>query len=463
MIFHPKEKARTTDMTQGSIPRLIINFALPLMMGNLFQQLYNTVDSIIVGNYVGKEALAAIGATSPFVNTLIGFFMGFATGGGILISQYFGAKNIAALRKSVHTLFLSTIILGALFTVLGVRCNLTLLHLNSTPEDVMEQAHIYLTIHFAGIIFLMLYNMGSGILRALGDSRRPVQFLIVSSLVNVVLDLFFVIKLKWGIAGAAYATMISQAVSSAFVIHALITGDPSYRIKFRELKIDPKILRKILALGVPGGIQASITSFSNIFVQGYINRFGSDCVAGWATFNKIDQVCLLPIQSLQMSTTTYVGQNYGASNIARAKKGVWVSTAIALILALILFITMQAFAAPLVKLFNKDDGVLYYGTYFLRVCTLFYLLRVLSPVFAGALRGFGNTAAPMLLLLNGYVVFRQIYLYITTHLTTAFFPVSICYPVGWSMCSVTIAAYYIWWTRKTFPKNQPPVLSSTPQ
>ena len=370
MIFRRKEKVLTTDMTQGNIPRLIINFALPLMMGNLFQQLYNTVDSIIVGNYVGKEALAAIGATSPFVNTLIGFFMGFAT--------------------------------------------------------------------------------GSGILRALGDSRRPVLFLIISSLVNVVLDLLFVIGFKWEIAGAAYATMISQAVSAFLVISVLFTGDINYRIKINELKIDFVILRKILMLGVPGGIQSSLTSFSNVFVQGYINKFGSDCVAGWACFNKIDQICLLPVQSLQMSTTTYVGQNYGAKNILRAKKGVWVSILISLILAMTALIFMQIFAAPLVRLFNKDEGVLYYGKYFLRVCTLFYLIRVINPVFAGALRGFGNAAAPMLLLLNGYVVFRQIYLYVTTHLTDAFFPVSICYPVGWAMCSITIAAYYIWWTNKRF-------------
>ena len=341
MIFRHKEKVLTTDMTQGNIPRLIINFALPLMMGNLFQQLYNTVDSIIVGNYVGKEALAAIGATSPFVNTLIGFFMGFATGGGILISQYFGAKNIRGVRKSIHTLILSTVILGMIFTILGVRFNLTLLHMNSTPHDVMEQAHIYLTIHFWGIIFLMLYNMGSGILRALGDSRRPVLFLIISSLVNVVLDLLFVIGFKWEIAGAAYATMISQAVSAFLVISVLFTGDINYRIKINELKIDFVILRKILMLGVPGGIQSSLTSFSNVFVQGYINKFGSDCVAGWACFNKIDQICLLPVQSLQMSTTTYVGQNYGAKNILRAKKGVWVSILISLILAMTALIFMQ--------------------------------------------------------------------------------------------------------------------------
>lgn len=400
------KKTEITDMTQGSIARHIINFAMPLMMGNIFQQLYNTVDSIIVGNYVGKEALAAIGATSPFVNTLIGFFMGFSTGGGILISQYFGAKNISSLRKAIHTMILSTLVLGFFFTAAGIWCNLPLLHLNSTPQDIIEQSHIYLTIHFSGIIFLMLYNIGSGILRALGDSKRPVQFLIISSIINVLLDLFFVISLNLGIAGAAYATMISQAVSAFLVIHSISTGNEVYKINFSELKIDFKILHKILVLGVPGGIQSSLTSFSNVFVQGYINTFGSDCVAGWATFNKIDQICLLPIQSLQMSITTYVGQNFGADNIFRAKKGVWIAIMISLGVAVLTFAFMQAFATSLIMLFNKDSGVIYYGKYFLRVCTAFYMIRVINPVFAGALRGFGNTTAPMLLLLNGYVFFQ---------------------------------------------------------
>lgn len=454
MIFFADKKTEITDMTQGSIARHIINFAMPLMLGNIFQQLYNTVDSIIVGNYVGKEALAAIGATSPFVNTLIGFFMGFSTGGGILISQYFGAKNISSLRKAIHTMILSTLILGFFFTAAGIWCNLPLLHLNSTPQDIIEQSHIYLTIHFSGIIFLMLYNIGSGILRALGDSKRPVQFLIISSIINVLLDLFFVISLNLGIAGAAYATMISQAVSAFLVIHAISTGNEVYKINFSELKIDFKILHKILVLGVPGGIQSSLTSFSNVFVQGYINTFGSDCVAGWATFNKIDQICLLPIQSLQMSITTYVGQNFGADNIFRAKKGVWIAIMISLGVAVLTFAFMQAFATSLIMLFNKDSGVIYYGKYFLRVCTAFYMIRVINPVFAGALRGFGNTTAPMLLLLNGYVFFRQIYLFVVTHLTQDFFPVSICYPIGWAMCSVSLLVYYICWTQKKFPKNK---------
>jgi len=440
--------SKTSDMTTGNVYLLIIRFAIPLLLGNLFQQLYNTVDAIILGNYVGKEALAAVGATSQFVNTLIGFFMGFSTGGSILISQFFGAKKLNELKKTVHTLILSTIILGIIFTLLGMNLNLVLLKLNSTPEDVLPAAHTYLTIHFEGIIFLMLYNAGAGILRAVGDSKRPVYFLIISSITNVVLDLLFVVNFGWGIKGAAYATLISQAVSAILVLYTLTASNEVYKFSVKHLKIDRPILLKIVKLGVPGGLQMSITSFSNIFVQGYINRFGSDCMAGWASFNKIDQICLLPMQSLQLSSTTFTGQNYGAGNIERAKKGTFAAVIMAMSIGAVLLIILQLFPDQLIALFNKERGVRYYGRYFIRVCSLFYIIRVFNPVLAGSLRGFGNAKAPMVILLFGFVVWRQLYLFVTTHLTDSFFPVSIAYPIGWTMCSVLMLIYYIYYTRK---------------
>ena len=434
-------------MTTGNIWFLIIRFALPLLLGNLFQQLYNTVDSIILGNYVGKEALASVGATSPFVNTLIGFFMGFSTGGSILISQFFGAKNIGSLRKTIHTLILSTVILGILFTILGMNLNLFLLKLNATPEDVLPTAHTYLTIHFEGIIFLMLYNAGAGILRALGDSKRPVYFLIASSLANVILDLLFVVVFGLGIAGAAYATLISQALSAFLVLFTLVNTGELYKLSFRHLKIDFQILMKILRLGLPGGLQMSVTSFSNIFVQGYINNFGSDCMAGWASFNKIDQICLLPMQSLQLSATTFSGQNYGAGKIARARKGTFAALLMGMIIGAVLLCLLQIFPDQLTSLFNREEGVLYYGKYFIRVCSLFYIVRVWNPILAGSLRGFGNARFPMLILLFGFVVWRQFYLFVMTRITDSFFPVSIAYPVGWTMCSVLMLIYYLKFTK----------------
>ena len=442
-----KHSPAISDMTTGNIWFLIIRFALPLLLGNLFQQLYNTVDSIILGNYVGKEALASVGATSPFVNTLIGFFMGFSTGGSILISQFFGAKNIGSLRKTIHTLILSTVILGILFTILGMNLNLFLLKLNATPEDVLPTAHTYLTIHFEGIIFLMLYNAGAGILRALGDSKRPVYFLIASSLANVILDLLFVVVFGFGIAGAAYATLISQALSAFLVLFTLVNTGELYKLSFRHLKIDFQILMKILRLGLPGGLQMSVTSFSNIFVQGYINNFGSDCMAGWASFNKIDQICLLPMQSLQLSATTFSGQNYGAGKIARARKGTFAALLMGMIIGAVLLCLLQIFPDQLTSLFNREEGVLYYGKYFIRVCSLFYIVRVWNPILAGSLRGFGNVRFPMLILLFGFVVWRQFYLFVMTRITDSFFPVSIAYPVGWTMCSVLMLIYYLKFTK----------------
>ncbi len=441
-------KSSVSNMTEGNLFLHLIKFALPLLFGNLFQQLYNTVDSIILGNYVGKEALAAVGATSPFVNTLIGFFMGFSTGGSILISQYFGACDYTSLRKTAHTLIASTLILGVIFTFAGMNLNLYLLKLNATPHDVLESAHTYLTIHFEGIIFLMLYNAGAGILRAVGDSRHPVYFLIISSIINVFLDLLFIVKFNFGIAGAAWATMISQAVSSSLVLFLLFQRGQVFSLAIKSLKIDLKILSKILKLGVPGGLQMSITSFSNIFVQGYINSFGSECVAGWATFNKIDQISLLPAQSLQLSVTTFSGQNYGAGKIDRAIKGTFCAIIIASIIGSVLFLILQLFPSQISSLFNKEDGVLYYSRYFIRVCSLFYIIRVFNPILSGSLRGFGCAKAPMIILLFGFVVWRQLYLFVTTRLTDSFFPVSIAYPVGWTMCSLLMSIYYVYFIKK---------------
>lgn len=441
-------KSKSLDMTSGNIARLIVQFAFPLLLGNLFQQLYNTVDSVILGNYVGKESLAAVGASNHFVRTLVGFFMGFSTGGSIVISQFFGAKDSDGVKKTVHTILLSTVFLGVVFTFVGMAGNFWLLKLNGTPADIIDDAHIYLGIQFEGVAFLMLYNAGAGILRAVGDSKRPVYFLVASSLLNVVLDFAFVVFFGWGIAGASYATIISQAISAFLTLFALFRSKEIYRLEFRSLCIDFPILWKVVRLGVPGGIQQSITSFSNIFVQGYVNRFGSDCVAGWTCFNKIDQFCLLPVKSLQLSSTTFTGQNYGAGKLARARKGAFVTLSIALGIAVFSLVFSQIFAAGLVSVFNREEGVVYYGRYFLRVCSVFYIARVFSPVLAGSLRGFGNATMPMLILLFSHVAFRQIYLFVLTHLTSAFFPVALASPVGWLASSILMTSYYLFYTRK---------------
>lgn len=436
-------KNHSTDMTKGNIPKLIINFALPLLAGNLFQQLYNTVDTIIVGNFVSGQALGAIGSTTMIINTMIGFFTGLSTGGTIVIGQFFGARQEEQVRKSSATLISGTVILGIAFTFLGIILTPKLLYAVSTPDEVFHDAKTYLIFYFSGVIFLMLYNMASGILRAVGDSRRPFYFLIISSLTNVALDFFFVLICKMGIAGVALATVISQGISAVLVVIVLLKTKECYGISLKSLHIDFEILKRILKFGIPGAFQLSITFLSNTFVQKYINFFGYECIAGWTAFNKVDSFCLLPMQSVSLSVTTFVSQNYGANQIERAKKGVLVSTVLIMTISALVMIPMLIFSHELVCIFNRNEKIIYYAEYFLKVSAFFYVIRCLNQIYAGALRGFGNATVPMCVLLGSFVVFRQTYLFTATKLTDSFFPIALAYPIGWGVCSAAMVISYI--------------------
>jgi len=434
-------------MTKGAVSPLIIRFALPLLAGNLFQQLYNTVDCIIVGNYVGKEALAAIGSTGSLINSIIGFFMGLAAGGSVVISQYFGAKDMVLVKRTVHTMVLGSFIAGLFLIFFGHFASPLMLRLMSTPEDVFAMADCYLRIYFAGVLFQLVYNVGAGILRALGDSKRPLYFLIAASVVNVVLDIVFVIFLRLGIAGAAYATIISQAISMVLVLYVMIRTDECYKITFRGLRLDTNCLLRVLKQGLPGGIQMAITAFSNVFVQGYINRFGSSFMAGWSCFGKIDQFSLLPIQSVSLSVTTFAGQNYGALDWKRIQKGARVSLNIAFVITALLVCVFEFAPHALVSLFNRDEQVLYYGSCFLRICAPFYVFRCLNQVFSGCLRGLGNAIAPTVVMLSSFVAFRQLYLFVATHITPSAVPLYFAFPAGWTMCGILMTVVYICYTR----------------
>lgn len=430
------------NMTSGNILHLIVSFSLPLLAGNLFQQLYNTVDSIVVGNYVGKEALAAVGASASFINMLVGFFSGLAAGGGVVISQFFGAGEIENMRKTVHTMVVGTLVLSLAFTVIGFFSTRFMLHLMSTPEDVFNEADVYLRIYFLGISFFMLYNMGAGILRAVGDSKNPFYFLLVSSFLNVALDLLFVLVFHLGIAGVAYATIISEAVSSLLVFILLFSSHECYKLKINEMRMSFEMLSRIVKIGLPSALQMSITAFSNVFVQGYINFFGSSYMAGWASYSKIDQVVFLPVQTISLAVTTFVGQNYGARKMERVRSGIRTALFLSFAIVGVFIVLLMIFARPLVSLFNNEAQVLYYGTFLLRVCSPFYLMAALNNVYGGALRGLGNSMPPMLIMLSTFVVLRQIYLAISTHITTSFYPVSVAYPVGWTACSILLVLYY---------------------
>ena len=430
------------DMTQGTIWKQLIYFAFPLLIGNLFQQLYNTVDSVVVGNFVSTEALAAVGSVPPIINMLVGFFSGLATGAGVVISQFFGAKNGQMLHKAVHTTLLMTVGLGVIFTFIGIFMTPLMLNLMSTPADVFDGAALYLRIYFGGVLGLMLYNMVSGILRAVGDSKRPLYFLILSSLLNVVLDLAFVLIFHWGIAGVAIATIIAQFISAFLLLVVLARSDEDYKLVLRDLKMDTEILKRIVRIGLPAGLQMAVTSFSNVFVQSYINRFGSACMAGWTSYSKIDQFVLLPMQSLSLSATTFVGQNLGAGNLSRAKKGTRVSMAISVAITAVLTVLLIAFSSQLLMLFNQDENVLYYGNIFIRYLAPFYVICCINQIFAGSLRGAGDATGPMIIMLLSFVVFRQIYLFVGSQFFDSIIFVGLGYPAGWLVCSVFMAIHY---------------------
>ena len=429
-------------MTRGSIPRLLIVFAIPLLIGNVFQQLYNTVDSIVVGNYVSKQALAAVGCTSPIINLLIGLFIGLSSGAGVVISQHYGAKDERQLFRAVQTSISLTLCLCAVLTAAGVTLTPYLLRLMDTPEDVFVEAVEYLRLYFWGVSGVLLYNMGAGILRAVGDSTRPLYFLISSAVLNTVLDVVLVKYFSLGIAGAAIATVISQCSSAALVLLLLSRARTAYRVDFTRLQLHPATLRRICGIGIPSALQLGITSFSNIFVQSYVNRFASSCMAGWAAYNKIDSFAMLPMMSLSIAITTFVGQNLGAGYRTRSRAALKYGIAMGLTMMVVILTPLMLFAPQLTGLFNQEAEVIRYGSWFIRVISPFYLTFAINQVYMGALRGAGNTRAAMFIALGSFVVFRQIYLFVTYRLIGGLLVVTLGYPAGWMLCTVLLMLYY---------------------
>ena len=453
---------RDVDMTQGSITRHLIQFALPLLAGNVFQQLYNMVDTWVVGNFVSNEAFSAVGTVGPIINMLIGFFMGLSSGAGVVISQYYGAHRPEKVRDTVHTAMVLTLVLckviffsgsamaasGEAMTFgaaveLAVAMLPAMLDLMNTPAEVLPESTAYLSIYFSGITGLLIYNMGSGILRAVGDSRRPFYFLVVSAVLNTGLDLLFVIRFHMGVAGVAWATIIAQAVSAVLVLAVLMRTDSCVRVELRRLRVHWDMLKKIVRVGIPAALQMAVTAFSNVFVQSYINHFGADCMSGWTAYTKIDQLMFLPMQSLALSATTFVGQNLGAGDTPRAQQGVRRALGISLAVTAVLMVPVLVFAPQLTAFFNRKAEVVAYGTLLLRYISPFYLLCCINQIYSGALRGAGNSQVPMVIMLGSFVVFRQIYLYIVSHfITNTLLPLAMGYPAGWLVCSAATLLYY---------------------
>ena len=438
-----RKRKNDVNMTEGSIIHHLVAFAAPLLVGNIFQQLYNTVDTWVVGKYVSNEAFSAVGTVGPIINMLIGFFLGLSSGAGVVISQYYGAGKTEEVRKTVHTSIMMTIILGLIFTGLGIALIPSMLALMNTPAEVIPESTAYLTIYFSGVLGLMLYNIGSGVLRAVGDSTRPFYYLVVSAVINTVLDLVFVLRFDMGVAGVAWATIIAQGISALLTLITLLRSDSCIRLSLRALRIHFDMLKKIIRVGIPAALQMAVTSFSNVFVQSYINYFGADCMSGWTAYGKIDTLLMLPMQSLALAATTFVGQNLGMGKVDRAKRGVRIALALSLVTAVVLMIPVMVFAPSLVAFFNEKATVVEYGTMFLRYISPFYVLCCFNQIYSGALRGAGNTRAPMVIMLASFVVFRQIYLFVLTrYVTNTILPVSMGYPAGWLVCSLLTCLYY---------------------
>ena len=433
---------KNTDMTEGVIWKSIITFAIPLLIGNLFQQLYNTVDSIVVGNFVGKEALAAVGSTTTIINMLVGFFMCLSTGASVIISQYFGAKDHKKLHAAVHTSIAMTFLLGIIMTFVGIVLSPTLLKFMNTPDDVIPLSSLYLKIYFAGIIGLMLYNMGSSILRAIGDSKKPLYFLIFSSIVNTILDLVFVVLFGMGVDGVAWATLIAQASSAVLVLYTLYKSKESYHLILKDLKLDMEMFKKMINIGLPAGFQQSITAFSNIFVQGYINVFGSSVMAGWSSYLKVDSFVLLPMQSIALASTTFVGQNIGAKQLDRAKQGTKTSLMISVSTTIVLSILLNILGKYVLYIFTTDQEVIQNGMMMMRIFSPFYFVMCFTQIYAGALRGAGDSKAPMIIMLSSFVVFRQLSLFIGTKFFSSVEYVIFTYPMGWVLAASLMTYYY---------------------
>ncbi len=406
---------RDVDMTEGPILRHIIRFALPLLFGNLFQQLYNTVDTWVVGNFVNNEAFSAVGSVAQVINVLVGFFLGLSTGVEVIIANYYGAHDKQKVHDALHTAMVMNLIASALMTVVGLWMIPFMLKFMNTPAEVFPEAKEYLTIYFAGIVGLTTYNIGSGILRAIGDSYHPFCFLALTTGINIALDLLFVIVFHWGVRGVALATILSQGLSAVLIIRLLIKSTSWIRLEIKELKIDYALLKRIVSIGFPAGLQTSVTAFSNVFLHSYVYYFGADCMSGWTAYDKAVQFMHLPMQSVSLAVTTFVSQNLGGGQLDRARKGFRDALFLVIGITGTLMICNEIFAPHIIAFFNDKAAVVRYGTLFLRAISPFYVICGVCLVFAAAIRGFGDSRTPAIVIIMFYVVFRQVFLLISTN------------------------------------------------
>ena len=439
-----KEKSKNRGlMTEGVIWKEILLFSIPLLLGNLFQQLYNAVNSVVVGNYIGAQALAAVGSSAPVINLLVSFFMGLAVGAGVIISRYFGARKKEELHIAVHTSLALTFAAGLVMTLIGVLISPYVLQWVGTPSDVMESSVLYLRIYFLGILSVMVYNMGSGILRAVGDSRNPLYFLIVSSVTNIILDMLFVIVFHMGIAGVGWATLIAQTISAVLTMLLLMRTKEEYQVKLKHIRFHKHMLYEIVRLGLPSGLQNAIVSFSNVIVQSNINAFGSLAMAGCGSYTKIDGFAILPVMSYSMALTTFTGQNMGAKKYDRVKQGAKTGILMSVITIVCISALLLMLGPNVLAIFSSDPTVINYGLYMMHVLAPGYIFLAISHAFNGIIRGAGITTVPMIVMVTCWCGLRMAWILTSVPLFHDIGVVFMGWPLTWIASALWLSLIHI--------------------
>lgn len=436
-----KNNKNTLLMTQGNIWKLLITFSIPLIIGNLLQQMYNTADSIIVGNFVGSNGLAAVGSGTALINLIIAFAQGASVGAGVVVSQYIGADKKDKIKISVHTSICISIILGLILSLLGIFASPSLLIMMKTPKVVLKSSILYLQIYCGGLIFNVIYNMATGILNAAGNSKKPLVYLAIASFTNIILDLLFIKIFKLGVMGAAIATDISQAISCILAIGYLLKVKSDYKLYIKDLKINKETAVKIIKIGLPTAIQNMVISFSNVLVQSSVNAYGATAMAGYAAYLKIDGFNILPVLSISMAVTTFTGQNVGANRLDRVKKGMYSSLIMVLVYTVFIGAALLIFSHQVLGLFTHSAQVIMYGQLAMKYfCPYYFLLGILN-VLAGTVRGAGKGIPPMIILLFSMCIFRILWIKIALPFYSSIDGVFILYPISWLVGAILMILY----------------------
>ena len=436
-------------IVEGVIWKQLLIYFFPILLGTFFQQLYNTVDAVVVGNYLGKEALAAVGgATGTIINLLVGFFVGLSSGATVVISQYFGSGDEEGVSRAVHTSIALSLAGGIFLTFVGIFGARWALEMMGTTADVIGGATDYMRIYFAGVIMNLLYNMSSGILRAIGDSRRPMIYLIICCLVNIVLDILFVGFMHMGVAGAAIATISSQAVSAILTMRALMRTEECYKFVIKKLRVDFPLLGRILRIGFPAGIQSMMYSISNLLIQANINALGTDTMAAWTAFGKVDSIIWMVMGAFSVSVTTFVGQNWGAGKIDRVKTSIRTGMVVELLSTFIMSGVILLTGQHLIRLFTQDEGVIAISLMIMHCNVPLYASFVPIDLLSGGMRGMGNSLAPMLIICFGVCIFRVVWLFTAVPLNNNIITIVLSYPISWILTSIVMIIYYLRWSKK---------------